>query len=68
MLFSETERTPPYTKEGLRRWADYCRMVADMFGDTADQFEIWNDIILDLIIALISQIVRIRLCQAVRGI
>lgn len=41
--FSETERTPPYTKEGLRRWADYCRMVADMFGDTADQFEIWNE-------------------------
>ncbi len=41
--FSETERTPPYTEAGLRRWADYCRMVAEMFGDTADQFEIWNE-------------------------
>ena len=41
----ETERTPPYTEAGLRRWADYCRMVAEMFGDTANQFEYGTSII-----------------------
>lgn len=41
--FSEIERTPPYTEAGLRRWAEYCAMMAELFGDTVDQFEIWNE-------------------------
>lgn len=41
--FSPIERTPPYTEAGLRRWADYCARMAVLFGDTVDQFEIWNE-------------------------
>ncbi|MBP3360666.1 MAG: cellulase family glycosylhydrolase [Clostridia bacterium] len=41
--FSPIERTPPYTEAGLRRWADYCARMALLFGDTVDQFEIWNE-------------------------
>ena len=41
--FSPIERTPPYTEDGLRRWADYCTMMAELFGDTVDAMEIWNE-------------------------
>ena len=41
--FSPVERTPPYTEDGLRRWADYCTMMTELFGDTVDSIEIWNE-------------------------
>lgn len=41
--FSPIERTPPYTENGLRRWADYCAMMTELFGDTVDSIEIWNE-------------------------
>lgn len=41
--FSEIERTPPYTGDGLRRWSDYCAMMANLLGDTVECFEIWNE-------------------------
>lgn len=41
--FSPIERTPPYTEDGLRRWGEYCSRMAVLFGDTVDQFEVWNE-------------------------
>lgn len=41
--FSPIERTPPYTEQGLRRWGEYCAMMAELFGDTVDYFEVWNE-------------------------
>lgn len=41
--FSPIERTPPYTEDGLRRWGDYCAMMASLLGDTVECFEIWNE-------------------------
>lgn len=41
--FSPTERTPPYTDNGLRRWADYVGKMTELFGDTVDCIEIWNE-------------------------
>lgn len=41
--FSPIERTPPYTEDGLRRWSEYCAMMAELLGDTVECFEIWNE-------------------------
>ncbi|MDY3030805.1 MAG: cellulase family glycosylhydrolase [Clostridia bacterium] len=41
--FGVNERTPPYTENGLRRWSDYCRDMAELLGDTVEVMEIWNE-------------------------